>query len=370
MQISKTGLINRLKFISDFLRPHTKRAYLVGGSVRDFFLGLELRDFDIEVYDISPKKFDSLMQKLGANGYGKSFFVYKFQNYDLALARTENKNAPGHKGFEVRICNDEALAAKRRDFTLNALMINIFSGELLDFYGGLEDLKRGILRHIDDKSFMEDSLRVLRAVGFVSRFNFHLAPQSLNLMQNMDISDLSEDRINAELYKFFKGEHLALAYQTLQKLNLEKPLFGVEFKDENFLKLLENSRKFVKDEALFLYLYLNYFNIKEPFCKKTKLKKKLLHKASQPFFTKEISDLELLKIASLMPLKSWLGLWDKKRIERAKFLSVYEEKFHSQIQAQTYLKQGFFGKMLGLKLQNEREKEMMAYLKGLKCTIS
>ncbi|HEC1563901.1 TPA: CCA tRNA nucleotidyltransferase, partial [Campylobacter upsaliensis] len=111
-------------------------------------------------------------------------------------------------------------------------------------------------------------------------------------------------------------------------------------------------------------------NIKEPFCKKSKLKKKLLNQASQPFFKKEISDLELLKIASLMPLKSWLGLWDKKRIERAKFLGVYEEKFHSQIQAQTYLKQGFSGKMLGLKLQSEKEKEMMAYLEGLKCTMS
>ncbi|EAH5903789.1 CCA tRNA nucleotidyltransferase [Campylobacter upsaliensis] len=370
MQISKIDLINKLQFISDFLRPHTQRAYLVGGSVRDYFLGLELRDFDIEVYDISPEKFDLLMQKLGANGYGKSFFVYKFQNYDLALARTENKSAPGHKGFEVQICNDEALAAKRRDFTLNALMINIFSGELLDFYGGFEDLKGGILRYIDDKSFMEDSLRVLRAVGFVSRFKFYLAPQSLNLMKTMDISDLSEDRINAELYKFFKGEHLALAYKALQDLGLEKQLFGVEFDDDNFLKLLKNARKFVKDEALFLYLYLNYFNIKEPFCKKSKLKKTLLSKVSQPFFKKEVSDLELLKISSLMPLKSWLGLWDQKRIERAKFLGVYDEKFHSQIQAKTYLKQGFFGKMLGLKLESEKEKEMMAYLEGLKCTMS
>ena len=370
MQISKIGSINKLKFIADFLRPHTKRAYLVGGSVRDFLLGLELKDFDIEVYDISPKKFDDLMQKLGANGYGKSFFVYKFQNYDLALARTENKNAPGHTGFEVKPCDDEALAAKRRDFTLNALMINIFTYELLDFYKGLDDLKSGILRHINDESFMEDSLRVLRAIQFISRFKFSLAPQSFTLMKNMDISDLSEDRINAELYKFFKGEHLDLAYKTLCELNLEKKLFGVEFKDENFLYLLQNARKFVKDEALFLYLYLNYFGIKEAFCRKSKLKKALLHKATQPFFKEDVSDLKLLKVASLMPLKSWLGLWDKKRIERAKNLGVYEDKFVSQIRADDFIKQGYCGKMLGLKLEEEREGELRAYLKGLKCTIS
>lgn len=210
-------------------------------------------------------------------------------------------------------------------------MINISSGELSDFYGGSEDLKGRTLRYIDDKSFMEDSLRALRAVGSVSHLKFYLAPQSLNLMKTVDISDLSEDRINAELYKFFKGEHLASAYKTLQDLGLEEQLFGVEFDDDNFLKLLKNARKFVKDEALFSCLYLNYFNIRELFCKKSKLKKTLLSRVSQPFFKEEVSGLESLKVSSLVPLRSWLGPWDQKRTERARFLGVHDERFHSQI---------------------------------------
>ena len=136
-----------------------------------------------------------------------SEFAKKY-NCDLALARSENKTGQGHKAFEVQICTEEKMAAKRRDFTINALMINIFTNDFLDFYGGVKDLENKILRHIDAQSFQEDSLRVLRALHFVARFKFHIAPQSLKLMQSMDISDLSKERINAELYKFFQAQDI------------------------------------------------------------------------------------------------------------------------------------------------------------------
>ncbi|HED6131774.1 TPA: CCA tRNA nucleotidyltransferase, partial [Campylobacter coli] len=81
MQTSKISLKNNadLKFVIDFLSPYTQRAYLVGGSVRDLFLGLEIYDYDIELYDITPSDFEKMMKKLGAQGFGKSFFVYKFK---------------------------------------------------------------------------------------------------------------------------------------------------------------------------------------------------------------------------------------------------------------------------------------------------
>lgn len=262
MQISKISLKNNpdLQFIAEFLKPYTKRVYLVGGSVRDLFLGLKICDYDIELYDIKPKDFEKIMQKLGAQGFGKSFFVCKFKNYDLALARTENKISYGHKGFEVQICNDEKLGAKRRDFTINSMMINLFNDEFLDFYGGLKDLGAGFLRHIDKQSFQEDSLRVLRAVVFASRFNFKITSESLKLMQSMDITDLSKDRINAELCKFFKSPRLDVGYRYLQELGLEKQIFGFEsvFMSLEFQNLLRQSREFVKSDALFLYLYLNF----------------------------------------------------------------------------------------------------------------
>lgn len=368
MQISKINLKNNpeLAFIATFLKPYTQRAYLVGGSVRDLLLGLELCDYDIEIYDIAPHTFNTLMQKLGACGFGKNFFVYKFKNCDLALARSENKTGQGHKAFEVQICTEEKMAAKRRDFTINALMINIFTNDFLDFYGGVKDLENKILRHIDAQSFQEDSLRVLRALHFAARFKFHIAPQSLKLMQSMDISDLSKERINAELYKFFQAPYLSLGFFYLQQLGLEKQIFHYENScaNEEFYFLLENSRRFVEDEGLFLYLYLNYFCLdKELFFEKTKLKKDLLKKAKQPYFKDSINDDELALIALEMPLKKWLGLWNEKRVRKAKELGLFENKFQSKITAQEFKKQGFFGKALGARLKNARINELKEYIK-------
>ncbi|WP_276882831.1 CCA tRNA nucleotidyltransferase [Campylobacter cuniculorum] len=368
MQISKTSLKNNaeLSFITDFLKAHTQRVFLVGGSVRDLLLGLEIDDYDIEIYDLSVLEFENLMQKLGAKGFGKSFFVYKFKNYDLALARKENKISQGHRGFEIQPCENEKEGAKRRDFTFNALMLNLFNFELLDFYGGIKDLENKTLRHIHEKSFKEDSLRVLRALYFVAKFNFDISDETLNLMKTMDISDLSLHRINAEFYKLFKGEYLLKAYKYLQKLNLEQKIFGQNFKDEKFPFLLENARKFVKDEGLFLYLYLNHFKInKKLFFEKTQFKKSFLRAVNQAYFEEDISDFDLAKISMQMPLKSWLGLWNEERIERAKKLKLYENKFQSKISSKKLIEQGFKGKNLGLELKRLKEEELKAYLKGL-----
>lgn len=369
MQVSKISLKNNahIQFIADFLKPYTKRAYLVGGSVRDMLLGHQIFDFDIEIYDIQPEFFDNLMKKLGANGFGKSFFVYKLKHYDLALARSENKVAQGHKGFEVQICDDERLGARRRDFTINSMMINIFDDEFLDFYGGLDDLKNGILRHIDEKSFKEDSLRVLRAVHFVARFDLKVASESLALMQSMDISDLSKGRINAELYKFFKAKNLALGFKALQSLNLEKKIFFIDTKyhakSQKFHQMLVSTRKLINDEALFLYLYLHFFDIEmKEFFKRTGLKKELLQGVKQDFFEDELSDFDLGEVALKMPLSQWLGLWDEKRVQRAKKLDLYDKALHVDIHTKELEKEGFKGKDLGAKINALKQEWLKNYI--------
>lgn len=373
MQVSKISLKNNadIAFIADFLAPYTKRAYLVGGSVRDMLLGFATNDFDIEIYDIKPEFFDSLMQKLGANGFGKSFFVYKFKNYDLSLARFENKVAHGHKGFEVTICDDERLGAKRRDFTINSMMINIFDDEFLDFYGGLGDLKAGILRHIDDESFKEDSLRALRAVHFVARFDLHIDENSLNLMRQMDIRDLSRDRINAELYKFFKAKNLKVGFEALRALNLEPQVFFADTKkhpkSEKFSQMLENAREFIGDEGLFLYLYLNFFGIEmKEFFKKTQLKRELLQSAKEPFFEDTMSDLDYARVALTMPLNKWLGLWSEQRVQKAKALNIYESALRADIDTAEFEKANLRGKNLGEKINALKDEWLKAYIKGIK----
>lgn len=369
MQKLKIDLKNDDNFLSivNILKPYTKRAYFVGGCVRNALLGLPCDDYDIEIYDIEPKIFDELMQKLGANGVGKSFFVYKYKKFDLALARYENKISTGHRGFEVKVCNDEQEGAKRRDFTINALMVNIFDFKFLDFFNGLQDLQAKIIRHIDDKSFVEDSLRVLRGISFACRFDLTIARESLKLMQTMDISDLSKERINNELYKIFKTSRLNKAYEYFKILNLEEKIFFYQSHNKEFERLLEHSQKLICDEALYLYLYLNFFRInKEEFFKKTKLKKELLKKCEQGFILGKIDDFNLAKIALKIPLCKWLGLWDNERITQAKKINLYYHTFESKISANDLLKEGFNGKELGIELEKRRLQELKNYIKEQK----
>ena len=147
-----------------------RRAYLVGGCVRDALLELPLKDIDIEVFGVT---YDQLASALRHHGrvdlVGRSFGVAKVtlgsSVYDFSIPRRDSKTGLGHRGFDIALDPDISPrdAAARRDFTLNALMLSPQSGELLDFFGGLADLKQRILRHTSP-AFAEDPLRVLRGM--------------------------------------------------------------------------------------------------------------------------------------------------------------------------------------------------------------
>lgn len=332
MRVSKIGYQisqnSDLTEIKNLLSNHTKRAYLVGGSVRDLILGIGSKDYDIEIYDIDPIKFDSIMKRCGATGVGKSYFVYKLKNYDLSLPRRESKSGFGHKGFSVEYCNDELSASLRRDFTMNSIMVNIFSGEVLDFWGGIGDLRAKRLKVTNPPGFSEDSLRVLRAVGFVSRFNLSCEPRSLSLMREIDINDLSLNRISMELEKFFGSKFQRLGAKLLRELNLDKRLFGVRF-DDGFLRLI--SSKISTNKASFLYYLVNYYGINgKELLSSLALPNSYSISYKQPFF-KKISKFNMMKIALDMPLSNWLGLDSKARIKMAKDLGIYDFKFSPHI---------------------------------------
>ena len=208
------------------LKPHTKRAFFVGGAVRDHLLGRSVKDLDIEVYDIPPERFHALMQSLGAKGAGKSFFVYKLGLLDVSLPRSERKIARGHGGFEVSWCNDPKQASRRRDFTINSMMIDLFSGELLDFHGGRADLQAGLLRHIDDRAFAEDSLRVLRAMQFAARFSFKVAPETIALCRQIPLDDLPKERIWGEFEKLLAASDPIKGVYFMIALGISRQLLG------------------------------------------------------------------------------------------------------------------------------------------------
>ena len=355
---------SELDFFRSLFAPFSKRVYLVGGCVRDALLGREIYDYDIEIYDIKPAKFDELMTGIRASGVGKSYFIYKYKNYDLGLPRSESKTGISHKDFAVSYINDPNLASLRRDFTVNAMMMNIFNGEILDFHGGKKDLESKTLRHIDGEKFKEDPLRVLRGVQFSARLGFSIADETLELMKTLDLAHLSKDRINTELIKFFRSEHLEKGAFYLFKLSLFKEIFGVQIcENDQFLSELKSARNFVNDERLFLYMLFGKFELDaKEILEKMRLPKSYFSILKEPFFKAMPSDRELLQIALNMPIKSWLGAYNNERIERAKELGVYEHKFEPKIDVREILAAGFKNEMIAAEIKRRQELEISSYL--------
>ncbi|MDP1634710.1 MAG: multifunctional CCA addition/repair protein, partial [Gallionellaceae bacterium] len=171
------------------------RIYCVGGAVRDRLLGLPVQDHDWVVVGSTPEA----MAAQGFQPVGKDFpvFLHPQTHEEYALARTERKTAPGYRGFVVHAAPDVTLEQDllRRDFTLNAIAQDA-DGKLIDPYGGVADLRAGILRHVSI-AFSEDPVRILRAARFVARFGFSIAPETLQLMRDM-VSNGEADALVAE----------------------------------------------------------------------------------------------------------------------------------------------------------------------------
>lgn len=198
-------------------------AYFVGGYVRDKLLGIPNKDIDIEIHNIAPYILEDVLSEFGnieARTVGNNFGIYNIKGYDLdiSLPRKEKDTGKGHKDFEIVVDPFLSLeeSAKRRDFTINALMEDILTGEIKDYFGGLDDLHNGIIRHINDKTFIEDPLRVLRACQFAARFNFKIASETINLCKTMDLSTLPKERIAGELTKaLLKAEKPSVFFHSL-----------------------------------------------------------------------------------------------------------------------------------------------------------
>ena len=200
------------------------RAYYVGGYVRDKLLGIENKDIDIEVHGISFDTLESILQTFGeVLLMGKSFGVYGVKGYhvDIALPRRETKIGEKHTDFRIDVDPYIGLdAACSRDFTMNAMMMDVLTNEVIDLYHGQEDLNNGILRHVNDDKFKEDALRVYRGAQFASRFEMKLAPDTLKLCSSIDTSYLSSERSEEELKKaLLKADKPSIFFETLKEMN-------------------------------------------------------------------------------------------------------------------------------------------------------
>lgn len=207
------------------------RVYFVGGFVRDRLLGTVSKDIDIEVHGISAETLVSILSEFGTPiTVGKSFGVYNVRGYtlDVAMPRKETATGHGHKDFAVDVDPwiGTLAAAKRRDFTIGALMQDVLTDELIDHFGGRQDLAAGILRHVDESSFPEDPLRVLRAARFAARFGFAIAPETVRLCSGMELSALSGQRVAEELHgALMDAQRPSLFFNSLRQMDQLKPWF-------------------------------------------------------------------------------------------------------------------------------------------------
>lgn len=189
------------------------RVFLVGGIVRDMLVygKVDYHDVDVEVYGVTVEELEKILSKYGqVNLIGKSFGILKLNNlpnYDFALPRTETKVGQLHHDFKVEVDKDLdfKVAASRRDFTINALMYEVKTGKIYDFFHGIEDINKRTLRMVNEKTFPEDPLRVLRLAQFASRLDFCVEPKTKIVCRQMVkdglLESLSKERIFQEYNK-------------------------------------------------------------------------------------------------------------------------------------------------------------------------
>ncbi len=219
------------------VRDDGGRAMLVGGCVRDELMGLEPKDWDVEVYGIQPEKLRGILDELvvstgiadEVNVVGEAFAVYKIgDGLDVSIPRRERKSARGHRGFVVEGDPDMSFeeACRRRDFTINAILKDILTDEIVDLFDGQGDLKRKTLRMVDGSTFGEDSLRVLRAAQFAARFEFEIDDATVELCKTIDVTDLPKERIWGELEKLLlQAQRPSIGLKWLYDLGVVKQLF-------------------------------------------------------------------------------------------------------------------------------------------------
>jgi tRNA nucleotidyltransferase (CCA-adding enzyme) len=216
--------------IARLVNEHRGRALVVGGWVRDRLLGRTNKDVDVEVYGIPAPALKTLLETLGpVNVVGESFTVYKVADVDVALPRRESKVGHGHRGFAV--VGDPDMppeeAARRRDFTINAIAWDPLRDEYIDPFDGRQDLlERKVLRAVDPRTFGDDSLRVMRGVQFAARFELTMDPGTKEICRRIPLDDLPAERIWGEVEKLLLlAERPSIGFELALDLGVIERLF-------------------------------------------------------------------------------------------------------------------------------------------------
>ena len=322
-----------LDSVFNTLLLHHIHPIIVGGYVRDFFLSRTSKDIDVEVYGLdSYAKLEALLGEFGSvNSVGKSFGICQLQlaeyTVDFSFPRRDSKVAQGHRGFSVEVDTtlDFQSAAKRRDFTINAIGFDLASQQFLDPYQGKKDLQKGVLNAVDTQTFQEDPLRVLRAVQMSARFSLQLSPALLKLCMQMVakgvLQELPKERILEEMKKlFFLSPKISQGFFLLQKLGTFDFFTPLNTLAQKQIQTIGDSldrythKEANKTNLSIMFALVCYYFTKEQtqvflahFTNDTKLRRKVLilieHKTA--FHNTHITDYDLYTLATQLPLEEY-----------------------------------------------------------------
>ena len=216
--------------IARAVRDAGGRALVVGGWVRDHLIdpGHEPDNLDLEVFAVPAGSLRTLLEPFGrVEAVGESFQVYKIGAIDVSLPRRDSKAGRGHRGFIVTGDPDMSIeeAARRRDFTVNAISWDPLTGEYFDPFDGRGDLERRVLRVVDPQTFADDSLRVLRAVQFAARLELTLHEATAALCRQIPLDDLPSERVWGEIEKLLFARRPSIGFALAMDLGVVARLF-------------------------------------------------------------------------------------------------------------------------------------------------
>jgi len=204
-------------------------ALVVGGWVRDRLMGVESpKNVDLEVFGVLPGRLRELLETFGrVEAVGESFQVYKLGDLDISLPRRDSKAGRGHRGFLVVGDPEMSIedAARRRDFTVNAISWDPLADRYFDPFDGASDIKTRVLRMVDPATFPDDSLRVLRAVQFAARLRFTLEERTREMCRSIPLDDLPAERIWGEFEKLLLAPQPSIGFTLMLELGVASALF-------------------------------------------------------------------------------------------------------------------------------------------------
>jgi poly(A) polymerase len=296
------GIMDRSSMLKNFatsivqtLRQRGFQAYLVGGCVRDLLLEREPKDYDVatnatprQVMEIFPETYAVgaqfgvvLVPAPDEVGTGVSDVSSKAHTVEVATFRSDIGYSDGRHPDEVRFSRDPREDVARRDFTINGMLLDPLSGEVLDFVGGRKDLEAGIVRTIGDaeQRFGEDKLRMLRAVRFAARFKYTIEPATFAAIQKLaeEIQVVSRERVRDELTRMLTEGHARRAFLLLDESGLLKHVLP----EISAMKGVEQPREFHPEGDVFVHTLLLLENLPQP-CRMTLAWGALLHDVGKP----------------------------------------------------------------------------------------